>query len=310
MSRSAPRRKARVAAAVIGAAVVVLSLFFVRSPAGIAVLRSRRHFRAHAADARVRYEPGAEREAAEVAGYLSATVRQVEEALARPFKRPFVIYVCSSQASHNRFVAEPSGSPVSGAAILGRVFLAPSAFAPGNSEASRQALMHELVHLHVTQHLGYFRTKAIPVWFGEGLADVIARGALARATDSAAVEEILAGNHFPPAEKGSILVSYHRARGRVGPRMFHAQARLFVGFIRSRDPESFQGFTSALLDGRPWDRAFRTFFGTDVAHLWREFRLSLAERYGHRAEARASSGARSIPPADLTRRPASLSCPR
>ena len=282
MSRPAPRRKAWVAAAVIATVVIVLSFLLVRSPAGIAVLQSKRHFRVHPADARVFYEPGAEREAAEVAGYLSATARQVEEALGRPFRRPLVIYVCGSQASHNRFVAEPSGSPVSGAVILGRVLLAPSAFAPGNPETSRQALMHELVHLHVTQHLGYFRTKAIPVWFDEGLADVITRGTSARVTDSAAAAAILAGDHFPPAEKGGIFVSYHRARGRVSPRMFHAQARLFVGFIRSRDPESFQGFTSALLDGRPWDGAFRTFFGTDVAHLWREFRLSLAERYGRR----------------------------
>jgi len=64
------------------------------------------------------------------------------------------------------------------------------------------------------------------------------------------------------------------SNGLSGP-MFHRQSRMFVTYIRGRDPATFRRFLEALLDERELTGPFRTHLGMGTAEIWEEFVASL-----------------------------------
>ena len=116
--------------------IAVALVEFCRSPYRTALLKPKDHFIVHSGDNGILYEPGAE--------------------------------------DHDEFVAHPSSYPIRGPVLLGNVFTAQSAFDFQNMDTHREPLLHELSHLHLLQHLGFFGYRKIPIWFTEGLANCLA----------------------------------------------------------------------------------------------------------------------------------------
>ncbi len=121
-------RKKIIIFSILGIFIVSILVFFLRSPIGRALLKSKSHFIPHAADSRVLYEPGAEGFADKIADFLPTAVKRVEEGHFLPFKKPFKVYVFSTQKSHNESIANLTSYPIRGTAVQGNVFIAPSAF--------------------------------------------------------------------------------------------------------------------------------------------------------------------------------------
>ena len=252
--------------------LAVCGTVFYRSPIRTALFKSKDHFIQHAADGRVRYEPGAEALADSVAACLPNAVRTVEREHGLPFKKPFTVFICATQESTNEFIAMPQGGLSRGASILGNVFISPRAFSFGGLDTHRETLTHELSHLHLRQRLGFIATKRrIPVWFHEGLANTVGGSGGERISDDDAREAILEGRHFIPDTKGTFL-RMKRAKD-YGMRypMFHKQTKLFVTYMRDRDPAVFQGFLADIQSDGGFASSFADRFGVGIDEMWREF---------------------------------------
>src|SRR3954447_156130 len=108
----------------IGSTLLVLSLAFViwRVTPLRGAWRSTTHFLPSAVDARVRFEPGAEKLADIVAHALPDAIATVEREQFGPFTKPVVIYVCATQESINAY-GGPTGA--GGFILNGRLFVSP-----------------------------------------------------------------------------------------------------------------------------------------------------------------------------------------
>jgi hypothetical protein len=257
-------------------AAVLLGAMVFRSAAFRALTKSKGSFVPHAVDARIRYEPGAERFADALVPFLATAVRTVEEGHGRPFKDPFEVFLCATQESLNEFIAAPPGSPIRGTVLFGRVFIAPSAFDWEGHDTHRESLMHELSHLHLRQHLGGITDrKNMPGWFREALADLIAGSGGEGITDREAIRAILEGRALVPDSTGALFrvkrVQDYQLRGP----MLHKQSTMFLSFIRERDPSAFDRFLSDLQSERSFAGPFRAHYGMSVQEMWSGFVGSL-----------------------------------
>jgi hypothetical protein len=279
IAERARRHRRRVMALTVPAvAVLVLAVAAGLSPYGRAVLKSRRHFVRHPEDRRVFFEPGADSFAAHIAAVLPQAVSLVEQRLSGPFPRPFRVYVTSSQRSHNEFIAAPGDAPIRGCALLGNVYIAPSAFSFYGFDTHRQSLAHELVHLYIFQRLGFLRTRRIPVWFVEGLAHCIAGTGGEGVDEATVVGAIRDGRGVAPSEQGRLFQSVEgEARG-LPVRVYQLQNRMFVQFLMDRYPACLELLVRDVLQGRPFARSFAGRFGRSVSEAWEEFRSSLSTR--------------------------------
>jgi len=245
---------------------------FIRSPIGIALLKSKRHFIVHDMNPRIRYESGAEKFAAKIAEFLTDALGIVEQQQYLPFKDLFTVYVCATQKSFNEYVAEPSLYPVRGSAFLGVILISPSAFSFRGQDTHKQTLIHEMVHLHMQQIIGYFKFLELPVWFREGVANHVAGSGGQGIRDEEAIRAILSEQHFVVTDKGGIFKPFHEAFSGITPVMFHKQNRTFVQYIKQNHPESFKQLMLDLYDGRPFGHSFTKHFGIDVITMWNKFR--------------------------------------
>jgi hypothetical protein len=270
-------------------AIIVVILFaggalaFSRSSVGTAVLKSRSHFIPCDGNPQVLYEPGMEEPAARVAAVLPSAVARVEAQHHLPIAKPFKIYVCGSHESFNAYMGAPTGATARGVKVLNDIFLSPSAFASWRGDTHGSVLAHELSHLHLYQRLGHRRSLwDMPVWFLEGLAVTVSGGGGEGVTAQDATSAILAGHHFIPDEKGSLLRPKRASDYGMGTFMFYRQSELFVAFIRDRDPAAFGDFLLALqLGGRsPFAAAFESSLGTGIAGMWGEFESHLRSAHG------------------------------
>lgn len=247
------------------------AVLFMRSPIGIALLKSRRHFIAHGMNTHIYYEPGAEEYAAKIAGFLEEAIGVVEEQHYLPFKDDFTVYVCAGQKSFNEYVAEPSMYPVRGSVLRGDIFISPSAFSFRGQDTHKQTLIHEMLHLHMQQMIGYFKYQELPVWFREGVANCVAGSGGEGIGDAEAVRAILNGKHFILAEKWSLFKPFNQAFSGITSVMFHKQNRMFVQFIRQNHPEPFKQLMMDLYAGEPFGHSFSENFGADVMAMWNRF---------------------------------------
>jgi hypothetical protein len=72
-------RKKLIIFSILGISILSVLALFLRSSIGRALLKSKSHFIAHAADSRILYEPGAEGFADKIADFLPTAVKRVEE---------------------------------------------------------------------------------------------------------------------------------------------------------------------------------------------------------------------------------------
>lgn len=230
-------------------------------------------------DPRVRFGPGAEAEAyaRQVARLLPDAVREVEAFHGRAFRSPPVIHVCGDDACFHRFVAATWNFT---AAVVydNRLLLAPRLFTRETSRL-RPILLHEMSHLHMGQYRGHY-TMAIPVWFHEGLASLVAGGGGADlVNDEDAWRAAQAQRHFRADEQH---LPWRRTRAEAWGlpiSVFYRQSMLFLAHLRDKDPPAFTRLLQRLQDGGDFDEAFahtyhanpnrlaQAFFGCVDAHL-------------------------------------------
>jgi hypothetical protein len=270
-------RKKIIIFSILGILVVSVLVFFIRSPIGRALLKSKSHFIAHEADSRVLYEPGAEGFAEKIADFLPTAVKRIEEGHFLPFKKPFKVYVFSSQKSHNESLANTTSYPIRGAAVQGNVFIAPSAFSFKGLDTHKESLMHELSHLHLNQRLGFFKRRRIPSWFTEGLANIIAGSGGEGISDEMAIQSIKEGRHLIiPERRGFLrrLTKTIQEAGITGP-MYHKQNKMFVDYINSLNPEAFKKLVLAVQSGEAFFSSFLEYFETSPEETWSRFKSQL-----------------------------------
>lgn len=226
-------------------------------------------FASLAADPRVRYGPGAEQYAARVAQLLPAAIAQVEQVHLLPFAAPVLVHVCGTEQCFARHL--PPGSRFSAAVIYdNRLLLAPRLF---ERESNRlyPILVHELSHLHLGQRLGHY-SMALPVWFHEGLASLVAAGGGADlASDAEVRAAITAGRHFLPDEEHDETSRKYAGHWGLAVSLFYRQSMLFLEHLRARARERFGALLLALQERVPFDEAFRTAFGAGALELAQEF---------------------------------------
>ncbi|MGD8362288.1 MAG: hypothetical protein PVJ04_12750 [Gemmatimonadota bacterium] len=261
------------------AAVLALAVAMaVRSPLFAALTKSTAGFSPHAVDSRVRFEEGADDEAAGVATFLREAVAIIEAEQGRPFKKRFQVFVCASQTSFNEFLGLPPTAPIRGAVRLGKVFLAPSAFSWHGQDVHRESLLHELSHLHLRQYLGFRAFRGhVPSWFHEGLADLVSGAGGEGVPESDAISAIQSGRGLNPEASGHLWSLRRISDNGLGGPMFHRQCQMFLAYIRDRDPAAFQAFLEALLEEKELAGPFVTHFGLGTREMWEEFVASLQD---------------------------------
>jgi len=262
---------------ILGIFILGVLILFLRSPIGGALLKSKSHFIVHGADSRVLFEPGAEGFADQIADFLPTAIERVEEGHFLPFKKPFKLYVFSTQKSHYESLANTTSYPIRGTAVQGNVFIAPSAFSFKGLDTHRETLMHELSHLLLSQRLGFFKRRRIPSWFTEGLANIIAGSGGEGISEDMAVQYIREGRHLIIPEKGGLfkhLTKIIREIGVTGP-MYHRQNKMFVSYIHSLNPEAFKKLVLAVQDGEAFSQSFLEYFEMSPEEMWDWFKSEL-----------------------------------
>ena len=234
---------------------------------GRALFASHEGFAVLSNDTRIHSEEGAEDQAAYLASVLNQSVEIVETRLGLPFKHPIEIYVCASQERFNRHV--PVGLNASGAVFLDRLYISPRAF---ELASAAPILMHELVHLHLRQHLGTRAFQSnLPGWFQEGLAVAVSDGGGAVQVDTpSAIAAILSGRTFEPEDHGSWFRPKMARDHGIQHHMFYRQSGMFVSYLESQNPEQFRRFIQSLVNGDEFSTAFEL-LGGSVAEMWMSF---------------------------------------
>ena len=259
--------------------ILTLAVAFFLSPYSTALLKSKSHFIKHPGNDKVLYEPGAENYADSIASYLPKAIERVEQVHVLPFADSFNIYVCKTQKSFNEFAANNSPYPIRGTAMLGDVFIAPSAFNFMGIDTHKETLTHELSHLHFRQRLGFFDVKLLPVWFSEGFADYVAGSGGEGIDEGDTIYFILSGKHFIPEEEGSIFGSVAGALNGLSGPMFHQQAKMFVTYIIESDSLKFNLFLLEIQEGTTFSETFNKIMETSIQDKWKGFLLQLREQY-------------------------------
>ena len=260
---------------VLGILVVAASLVLTL-PRARAALRLVQGFIVLDEDHRVRFEAGAEDLARAIAKAMPAAVARVETCQSAPFDTPFRVYLCATHESFTRHIGESPNSPVRGLAFPRDIWISPLSFSFRGADTHRNALMHELSHLHLGQMLGWWRrTTEIPSWFQEGLADWGADTGDRQVSRDEASAAIWRGHCIMLDSSGRLPFPRRpESYGMTWP-MFHMQSRMFVEYLRSRDANAFAGFVAAIVRRADFEPAFNDSFGKDLSVIWRDFAESI-----------------------------------
>ncbi|MEW6519113.1 MAG: hypothetical protein AB1461_06835 [Thermodesulfobacteriota bacterium] len=255
---------------------LLVAAFFVLATAGctatrslIAACRSTDSFLPLEADGRIFYEPGAEANAALLAPLLPEAVAKVEAAHGLPFHDPAAVHVCASAESCYRFTG--SRAP---AIVTGKLFLSPLLFSAGRPVD--RYLVHELSHLHLQQRLGTLQCIRLPVWFKEGLAEVVSGGATSsRMADRQAYEAIAAGRCFTPDAGGNVFTALlfprYGSYWGISQPLFYRQCLLFVDFLQGSDETSFRALMTAIQQDESFSAAWSMAYRQSLPTMWQQF---------------------------------------
>lgn len=267
------KRKSKLAAAIFTSIVLILLILFFLSPYSTALCKSKSHFINYPGNNMVFYEPGAEEYAKKIVAFLPAAIERVELIHGLPFEEPFKIYICNTQKSFNEYTVNTSASiyPIRGTAMLGDVFIAPSAFNFMGIDTHKGTLMHELSHLHFQEMLNFLERRKLPIWFSEGFADYVSGSGGEGIEKNEAINFILSGKHFIPEEEGEIFGSFRSALNGLSGPMFHMQAKIFVTYLMQSDSLKFKSFLRKIQMGESFGESFESAFGAGVQNKWAQF---------------------------------------
>lgn len=246
----------------------------------------------------VRYAQGAEGHARRVAAILPSAIAAVEAGHYLPFKTPPTVFVCASDECFNRFV--PARFNFTAAVVYGNRLVLAGRLFEREPERLEPILIQELSHLRLGQRRGHY-TMAIPVWFHEGLASLVAAGGGADlSTDEHAMGEAKSGKHFLPDEQHLPWFRRMPKQFDVSIHVFYRQAYLFLTRLKAWNPSAFKALVLKLQGGEDFDSAFAQTFHANPARMASEFfrGLHCAENPANLAECDADASERLIGTAD------------
>ena len=146
-----------------------------------------------------------------------------------------------------------------------------------SSKDRYEIIYHELSHVAMLQNAGLYRHFKTPVWFHEGLAAYISNGGgTGDVTDSAAIREILKGNHFFPLVKDNIL-SQKSFRNKLPPWMNYRQSMLFVRYLKEKDAVKFNHLIENMNKRMAFRKAFENAHGISVQEMWKTFLVEIGK---------------------------------
>ncbi len=234
-------------------------------------------------DERVRFQPGGEDCARDVAALMSEATARVVEAQGKPFAKEPVVVVYTSYGDYGRSNGYDDTS-ILATARSGRVLLSP-ALCHEDKPKLEKVLTHELSHTHLFGWRGVIAERP-PSWFTEGLAVMISDGGGAESVDDKeALQALKDGFGIKVAETGvwrdfnSIPFEKEPKAKGEGADFFHyrqnlafREAGLFVAFLKREQPEAFAKLLTKLQDGAVFGDAFKESFGQSLGQEWLKFR--------------------------------------
>jgi hypothetical protein len=199
-----------------------------------------------AGDPRVNYEAGGQAYAEEVARLLDPAMVKVEAVHALPFLRPPRVLVCPDQACFRKLVRTPGYT----AAVLPEDILALSPRLDlEENERLPAILAHELSHLHLGQRVGHY-TAALPIWFHEGLASLVADGGGAEfSSDEDACNAWDSGRRIDFSLLDTPKKRHRAADFKMSIHQFYRQSWRFMQYLKRRDPNGFADLLRAIQSG-------------------------------------------------------------
>lgn len=232
------------------------------------LLRGTGQFLAVSGEARVRYEAGAEANAAVIARALPEAIAAIERAQLRPFAQPVTVWVCASERSFERYGLGVRGA--GGFVLNGRLFISPK---PQNTaERLPRLLTHELSHLHLEQRLGLLRfARELPAWFKEGLAVHVSGSGAENVSEAEGRTAILRGQIFRRHERGSLLRPQTAAREAMPAHLFYRESAMFVAYLARCDATAFARVLDDVQERRALADSVRAAYGRELTVLWEEF---------------------------------------
>jgi hypothetical protein len=202
---------------------------------------------------------------------ISTVVPQLIDSIEIKFLHKFIsppqVYLCNSNKSFCKY----SGAKFPGprARVNKGVFISPRL---NGSTDWKEIIYHELSHVVLFQYSGIFHYIKVPVWFHEGLATYISNGGgSGDVTDSAAILEILKGNHFYPVANENILFPKSFSNDKISAWMEYRQAMLFVKFMREGREKKFENLLNALFRKKSFSKSIETSYDMKVPELWNKF---------------------------------------
>jgi hypothetical protein len=219
-------------------------------------------------DPRVWYEPGGKAFAVEVSGLLDHAVARVEAVHGLPFLRPPRVYVCESTPCFHRLVPVPG---YTAAVLQGGILVLSPKLDLEEYERLPKILEHELSHLHLDQRLGHY-SVALPIWFHEGLASLVAEGGGAEfSSDEEACTAWDSGRRINFAQLDSPQMRYRAADFKVSIYQFYRQAWRFVQYLQRRDARAFTRMLHDIQAGKALTDAVGNAYNADLEQLSLEF---------------------------------------
>jgi hypothetical protein len=199
---------------------------------------------------------------------LPQLMDSVEKKELHKFIRSPDIYVCNSNKSFCKYAGSKYPGPRAKVTPKG-LFISPRL---KGSKDWNEIVYHELSHVILLQYAGIYHYISMPVWFHEGLATYISNGGgSGDVTDSAAIFNILKGNHFYPVANENILFPKSFSNDKIQPWMQYRQSMLFVKFMKEGKEKEFEKLLNALFNKESFPKSFEAAYGVSVAGLWNEF---------------------------------------
>lgn len=240
-----------------------------------AMQKSTEHFLSLPDNPAVKYEPGAQSNAARAAQYLPEAIATVEARQYAVFPDDVVIYLPNTIDSFRAYAT--TGIP-RGIVIGGKLFLSPRLFEQSDVHIMG-ILEHELSHLLITQKLGRWDAQRnIPPWFAEGLAVYVSDGAGAeKVSEEEAAQSIRSEKAIVPDGTGSLLFRKTAHSFSIRTEMFYRQSSMYVVWLHEQDPAAFKHFLEFIYQGETVGEAMLHSYGFTVGEGWERFKNELSD---------------------------------
>ena len=197
----------------------------------------------------------------------------VQNKVGLDFTQEVKVFVCHSTESFCDHTGSKSPGPR--ASVLRKFFVSPRL---QGTEDWSSIVYHELVHVLLMQNLSMYRYLTTPIWFHEGLATMVANGGgSGNINDSTAIANILDGKHFNPVDKENFVFPQSFENPDIGIWVHYRQAMLFVAYMKTSNPQSFDTLMHDLVSGMNFREAVHDAYGEDVASLWTMFTEDIHE---------------------------------